>query len=66
MTLKISKNNAFNSIQFGGFRQICDQKNLRNEEYLEAELNCIGSVSSTLLPPGVESCELGVHVKNQF
>ena len=32
MTLKISKNNAFNSIQFGGFRQICDQKNPQNEE----------------------------------
>ena len=29
---KISKNNAFNSIQFGGFRQICDQKNPQNEE----------------------------------
>ena len=32
MTLKISKNNAFNSIQFGGFRQICNKKNPRNEE----------------------------------
>ena len=29
---KISKNNAFNSIKFGGFRQICDQKNPQNEE----------------------------------
>ena len=32
MTLKISKINAFSSILFGGFRQICDQKNPRNEE----------------------------------
>ena len=26
------KNNAFNSIQFGGFRQIFNQKNPQNEE----------------------------------
>ena len=32
MTLKISKINAFSSILFGGFRQICDQKNPQNEE----------------------------------